>query len=76
MSTAVTTEDEMEALPVGSVVRATWELGHPNEQTPYTMTRCPEGGASVGGWGLASGEHWRAMANWGATLTVIYRATA
>lgn len=66
----ITTAEELEALPDGSVVLAHWS---DNSQPDYQMTRCPEGGASAGGgFGLAGGSHWLKMWSWGATLTVTH----
>lgn len=64
----IATVEELDTLPVGSVVLARWDDGRPD----YQMTRCASGGASSSGFGVASGKHWTVMANWGATLTVLH----
>lgn len=71
--TTVSSEEELEELPVGSTVLAHWEDG---SQPDYHMMRCREGGASSSGFGVAGGKHWTGMANWGATLTVLGRGKA
>lgn len=69
----VTTEDDFEALPIGSVISSYWSDG---SHSPYQTTRVPEGSASCGsGFGLAGGSHWLAIAGWGAINTVLYEAT-
>jgi len=66
----ITTVEELDALPEGSVVLAQWA---DKSQDDYQMMRCSEGAASVGGgYGLAGGSHWLEMADWGAELTVLF----
>lgn len=66
--------DELEALPVGSVVKAHWPDG---SQPDYQATRCAEfQSASAGQYGVLGGRHWTGMAGWGAEITVLYRAEA
>lgn len=64
----VTTEDELAALPLGTVVRAHWADNH---QRDSIVMRCAEGGASSSGYGVADTKHWLTMARWGAVLTVV-----
>ena len=66
----VTTAEELDALPVGSVVQAHWEDG---SQADFLAMRCRDGGASSSGVGVYSGKYWTGMAEWGATLTLIHR---
>lgn len=68
----VTTVEELDALPVGSVVLAHWENG---SQPDYHAMKCRDGGASSSGFAVTSGKHWTGMASWGATLTVLHRGT-
>lgn len=64
----VTTEQELEALPLGTVVRAQFPE---SIQRDSIVMRAPEGASSSSGYGTTSGEGWLAMARWGAVLTVV-----
>lgn len=65
----ITTVEELDALPVGTVVLAHWE---DHSQPDYHAMKCRDGGASSSGFGVSSGRHWTGMASWGATLTVLH----
>lgn len=62
-------EAELEALPVGSVVRAHWPDG---SQPDYLAMRGTSGAASTAGAGVFGGVHWLRLATWGAQLTVLF----
>lgn len=71
----VTTEAELAALPVGTVMRAQFphspRQSTGEQQRDSIVMRAPEGASSSGGYGTTSGEGWLNMARWGAILTVI-----
>lgn len=70
----ITTVEELDALPVGSVVLAHWADG---SQSDYQVTRCPDGsGAASSRFSIAGGAIWLGMAEWGAELTVLYTPEA
>ena len=62
-------KDELERLPIGSVVKAHWPDG---SQPDYLAMRTSEGMASSGGAGVLGGKFWLGMASWGAELTIIF----
>lgn len=65
------TEQDLEALPVGSVVKAHWADG---SQEDYTVIRSDKGGAGSGSFGVMSGNDWIGIVWWGTEITLLYRA--
>lgn len=66
----IETRDELDALPLGSLIHAHWPDGSQPDQHVF---RCEdESGVSVGYCIIAGGRHWLDMIDWGAELTVLY----
>lgn len=64
----VTTPEQLDALPLGAVVQAHWD---DPERPDHVSMRGPDGDVANGGYSVAGGLRWRAMASWGATLIVV-----
>lgn len=64
------TEDDLEALPMGTMIKCHWpDDSHPDQ----IVIRCnPNSGASSGGFSFMADRHWTEIANWGAEIEVLY----
>jgi hypothetical protein len=62
-------KQELERLPIGSVVKAHWPDG---SQPDYLAMRGESGAASTAGAGIFGGQHWLGLASWGAELTILF----
>lgn len=66
--TAVSTQEEFEALPVHTLVRVTHSGGE-----PYLVIRSEVPGAASGGIAISGGHHWSQVWGWAESVEVLHR---